>query len=128
MARITTTLLVLVILMNGAATIMDVSGLSEDLGVEMETGVSDRVDSTTNEIKDAFDPNVGSLESLASLALAAIGVFQIVIEGIFAAPTMMINILGGSQTVETVVTVLFAPMYAISTLEMISISLGTETV
>lgn len=114
--------------MNGAATIMDVSGLSEDLNVKMETGVSDKVNETVNDMKDAFNPNIGSLQSLMSLALAALGVFEIVIEGIFAAPTMVINILGGGEVVETVVTVLFAPMYVISTLELIAISLGNETV
>lgn len=128
MTRITTTVLVLVILMNGSATIMDVSGLSDDLNVEMETGVSDRVNETIDQIQGAFNPNIGSLQSLISLALAAIGVFEIVIEGIFAAPTMVTNILGGGQLVSTVVTVLFGPMYVISTLELIAISLGNPTV
>jgi len=128
MTRITTTVLVMVILMNGSATIMDVSGLSDDLGVEMETGVSDSVSETVDELKDAFNPNISGVESLISLSLAALGVFEIVIEGVFAAPTMLINIFGGSTIVETVVTVLFAPMYVISTLELIAVSLGNETV
>ena len=128
MSRITTTVLVAVILMNGASTIMDVSGLSEDLNVEMETGVSNEVQETIDDMKDAFNPNVGSVQSLISLALAALGVFEIVISGTFAAPTLVINILGGGQVVETVVTVLFAPLYAISTLELIAVSLGTQTV
>ncbi|MDR9380970.1 MAG: hypothetical protein RI560_04765 [Natronomonas sp.] len=128
MTRITTTVLVMVILMNSGATIMDVSGLNDDLGVEMETGVSDAVDETVEEMKTAFDPNIGSVESLISLSLAAIGVFEIVIEGVFSAPTMMINILGGGEVVETVVLGLFAPMYAISTLELVSITIGSETV
>lgn len=128
MTRITTTVLVMVILMNSGATIMDVSGLNDDLGVEMETGVSDAVDETVEEMKTAFDPNIGSVESLISLSLAAIGVFEIVIEGVFSAPTMMINILGGGEVVETVVLGLFAPMYAISTLELISVAVGTRTV
>lgn len=118
----------MVILMNGSATIMGVSGLSDDLGVEMETGVSDSVDQTVNDLKDAFDPNVSSVQSLISLALAAFRTFNIVISGIFAAPTMLINIFGGSQLVTTVITVLFAPMYVISTLELIAVSLGNETV
>ncbi|MDR9431757.1 MAG: hypothetical protein RI568_13805 [Natronomonas sp.] len=128
MTRITTTVLVMVILMNSGATIMDVSGLNDDLGVEMETGVSDAVDETVEEMKTAFDPNIGSVESLISLSLAAIGVFEIVIEGVFSAPTMMINILGGGEVVETVVLGLFAPMYAISTLELVSIAIGSRTV
>lgn len=128
MTRITTTVLVLVILMNGAATIMDVSGLNNDLGVNMETGVSDKVEDTINDVKDAFNPNIGSVESLISLSLAAIGVFEIVISGIFAAPPMLTNILGGGQLVETVVSVMFAPMYLISTLELVAISVGSETV
>jgi len=128
MTRITTTVLVMVILMNSGATIMDVSGLNDDLGVEMETGVSDAVDETVEEMKTAFDPNIGSVESLISLSLAAIGVFEIVIEGVFSAPTMMINILGGGEVVETVVLGLFAPMYAIATLELVSIAIGSRTV
>jgi len=82
----------------------------------------------TRELKEGFNPNIGSVQSLISIALAAIGVFEIVIEGAFAAPTLVINILGGGQLVETVVSVMFAPMYVLSTLEIISIALGTETV
>lgn len=128
MARITTTVLVVVILLNGSATIMDVSGLGDDLGVDMATGVSDSVDKTIDKADDAFNPNIGSLQSTMSLALAAIGVFEIVIEGVLAAPTLVTNILGGGEVANAVVTVFFAPMYVISTLELISISLGTETV
>lgn len=128
MARITTTVLVVVILLNGVATIMDVSGLSEDLNVNMETGVSHEVEETITDVKDAFNPNIGSVQSLISLALAALGVFEIVISGTLAAPTLVINILGGGTLVETVVTVIFSPMYVISTLELISVSLGTQTV
>jgi len=118
----------MVILMNGAATMMDVSGLSDDLNVEMETGVSDSVDQTVENLRNAFNPNISGVESLISLSLAALGVFQTVIEGVLAAPTMLINIFGGSQVVETVIVALFAPMYVISTLELIAISLGNETV
>jgi len=128
MTRITTTVLVLVILMNGAATMMAASGLSDDLGVNMETGVSDSVDQTVEDMENAFDPNISAVESLISLALAAFRTFQIVISGVFAAPTMLINIFGGSTFVSTAITVLFAPMYAISTLELIAITLGNETV
>jgi len=128
MTRITTTVLVMVILMNGAATIMDVSGLSDDLNVEMETGVGDSVEQTIEDLQNAFDPNISSVESLISLSLAAFRTFNIVISGVFAAPTMLINIFGGSQLVETVVTVMFAPMYVISTLELIAVTLGNETV
>lgn len=128
MTRITTTILVFTILLNGSATIMDVSGLSDDLGVEMETGVSDEVQESIERVQDAFNPNIGSLQSLISLSLAALNVIEIVIEGVLAAPTLLINILGGSTLVETVVTVFFAPVYVISTLEMIAMIGVGETV
>jgi len=112
MTRITTTVLVMVILMNGSATIMDVSGLSDDLGVEMETGVSDSVSETVDELKDAFNPNISGVESLISLSLAALGVFEIVIEGVFAAPTMLNNA-GVPSEITGLIQNLIALVYAI---------------
>lgn len=128
MTRITTTVLVLTLLLNGTATIMEASGLNDDLGVELNTGVDDAMDEVVTEMKKGFSPNVNIVESFISLALAALRVFQVVIEGVFAAPTLINNILGGSALVETVVAAFFAPMYIISTLELIALAIQYETV
>jgi len=128
MTRITTTVLIMMLLLNGSATIMIASGFSEDIGVEITTGVDDKMDQVVTELKQGFNPNVNVVESFISLALAAVRLFQTVVEGVFAAPTMMINILGGGTFVEVVVTAVMAPLYVISTLEILAIAIGNETV
>lgn len=128
MTRITTTVFIMLVLMNGSATIMDVSGLSEDLGVEIETGVDDRISEAVDELRNGFSPNANIVESFVGLAIAGGRVFLAVVEGIVAAPTLMINILGGGELVTTVVTVVMAPLYVISTLELLTIVIGNETI
>jgi len=128
MTRITTTVLIMMVLLNGSATIMEASGLNDDLGVEIRTGVDEKMGEIVNETNGAFDPNINVVESFISLSVAAINVFGLIIEGVFAAPTLMINILGGSSLVETAVTVFMAPLYIIATLEIIAIAIGNPTV
>lgn len=128
MTRITTTVLIMLLLLNGTATIMTASGLSEDLGVTLSTGVDDKMDSVVEELRQGFNPNVNVVESFISLALAAVRVFQVVVEGVFAAPTLIINLLGGGELVTVIVGVFMAPLYVISTLEILSIAIGNRTV
>lgn len=128
MTRITSTILVMMILLNGTTTVMEASGLSEDLGVTLAPGVSDAMDNVITEMKKGFSPNVNIIESFISLALAGLRLFQVVVEGLYAAPTMFINLLGGGSFVEAAVTVLFAPAYLISTLELLFIATGRDTV
>lgn len=128
MTRITTSILVMMVLLNGSVTVMDASGLSDDLGVQLETGVDDKMQSVVDELKKGFSPNVNVVESFISLAIAGLRVFQVVIEGVFAAPTAAINLLGGGSTVTAVVTAFFSPVYVISTLEILAIAIGNRTV
>lgn len=128
MTRITSTVLVMLLLMNGTATIMEASGLSEDLGVQINTGVDDAMDSLVNDMQRGFSPNVNIIESFVSLALAGVRVFQILVSAVYTAPVLMINILGGGSFVTTVVTVIMAPLYMISTLEILYMATGNDAV
>lgn len=128
MTRITSTVLVVLILMNGTATIMAASGFSADVGVQIAPGVTDTMDEVISEMRDGFSPEVSVIESFISMAVAAMRLFQVVVEGVYAAPTAMINLLGGGDLVGTIVTVLFAPMYLIATLEIMFIATGRDLV
>lgn len=128
MTRITSTILVMMLLMNGTATIMEVSGLSDDLGVQIETGVDDAMDRLVNDMQRGFSPNINIIESFVSLALASVRVFEILVNAVYVAPTLMMNILGGGELVNLIVTVFMAPMYLISTLEIVFLATGRDTV
>lgn len=128
MTRITSTVLVVLILMNGTATVMAASGFSADVGVQIAPGVTDTMDKVIDQMRQGFSPNVNVIESFISMAVAAMRLFQVVIEGVYAAPAAMINLLGGGTVVETTVMALFAPMYLISTLEIVFIATGRDMV
>lgn len=124
MTRITSTILVFMLLINGGVTIMESSGLNEDLGVELAPGVSEAMDDVTDRMQEGFQPNIGVVESLINLFLAGLGIFQVVIEGVFAAPSMFMNL----GFPDYIVSALFAPAYLISTLEMVFIATGRDLV
>lgn len=124
MARITTTILVVMLLMNGTVTIMAGSGLSEDIGVELAPGISDKMSEVVTEMKRGFSPNVNVVESFVSLAVAGVRLFQVVIEGTYAAPAAFLNLGFPAWFVVPVA----APLYLIATLEALFIALGRQSV
>ncbi len=120
MSRITSTLLIFLILTNGAVTVMEGSGLSDDLGVELAPGVDKAVDDVVKNAEDGFTASEGLGDTLFSLFAAAMGTFKILIEGVFSMPQMFLN-LGFPGWI---VWPLFAPVYVISTLEFIYAATG----
>lgn len=124
MARITTALLLLVVLLNGATGIMAASGLSDDIGIEATTGVGTEIDSIQNDIQDAFSADTSVVESLILLFLELKDVFAVVIQGAFAAPSLFMNLGFPSW----IVLPMFAPMYFVSVIELASVVTGRRTI
>jgi hypothetical protein len=124
MARITTTILVLMLLMNGTVTIMSSSGLSEDIGVELAPGISDKMETVVEEMKKGFSPNANVVESFVSLAIAGVSLFQVVVEGTYAAPSAFMNLGFPAWFVIPI----SAPLYLLATLEVLYIALGRQSV
>lgn len=124
MTRISSTVLVFMILLNGATTVMEASGLSEDMGITLAPGVSDAMDGVVTEMKQGFSPDIGVVESLISMLTAGLNLFWVVIEGLYAAPDMLMNI----GFPEWAVVSFFAPMYVIATLELLLIATGRDMV
>lgn len=124
MARITTTLMILLVLSNGAATIMAVSGLSDDLGVQLAPGISQQANSMVEEMQAGFQPDTTVAESLILVAIGVGRLFNILVSGLTALPTMLINLGGGGVVVTTIVTMLMIPAYIIGTIEMALLILG----
>lgn len=124
MTRITSTILVFMILLNGGVTIMEASGMSDDIGVTLAPGVDDAMDGVVSEMKKGFSPDVSVIESLISMLVAGGRLFKVVIEGVFAAPAMFMNL----GFPEWIVIPLFAPTYLISALELMYIFTGRRTV
>lgn len=124
MTRITSTILVLMLLMNGTVTIMAGSGMTEDVGVELAPGISDSMDTVTTEMKKGFAPDVTVVESLLSMLTAGLNLFQVLVEGLYALPTAFLNL----GFPEWIVVPLFAPAYLLSTLELVFIATGRDLI
>lgn len=124
MTRITSTILVFMVLINGGVTIMSSSGLSEDLGIDLAPGVDDAMDKVVSNAKDGFTATEGVGDTLFSLFAAAMGTFELLIKGVFSAPAMFMNLGFPSWFVIPV----FAPMYIVSTLELIYAASGRNLI
>jgi len=124
MTRITSTVMIFLILMNGGVTVMEASGLSEDLGVTLAPGISDAMNNVVENMRDGFSPDIGVIESLISMLTAGLNLFRVVIEGTYAAPQMFLNL----GFPDWIVSTFFAPMYVISTLELMFIATGRDMV
>jgi hypothetical protein len=122
MTRVTSTILIAVILMNGTVGIMASSGLQEDIGVQLAPGVSDSVDQSVDKAKSGLNADAGIGETLVSVILSGLLLFKGIIVGVFAAPTMFVN-LGFPAWV---VAPIAAPLYVIATLEFIFIATGRD--
>jgi len=123
MSRVTTTILIVMILTNGGVTVMEGSGLSDDLGVTLSPGI-DKTLEEINQDTEKFRTSEGLGDTLFALFASAGGIGEIVISGAFAAPGMLIN-LGFPGYI---VAPLFAPMYLLGSLELVSIFTGRRMI
>lgn len=124
MTRITTTILIVMVLLNGTVTVMEGSGLSEDIGVTLAPGVSESIDDVIKNAKDGFTASEGLGDTLFSLFAAAGGTFRVLISGVFSLPAMFLNLGFPSWMVLPI----FAPMYIVSTLEIIFAFTGRDMI
>ena len=120
MSRISTNILIILVLINGSIGIMDASGLSEDTGVHLNTGVSDKLDQSIQTAKDGFNPGSGIGETLFGLFVSAFYFFEALIMSVFSAPSLFINL----GFPEWFVVPLFAPLYIIATLDLVYAATG----
>lgn len=124
MSRIISSVLVFLILMNGTVTMMTASGLNEDLGVTLAPGIDDSMDNLIESMKDAFDPDAGLGQTLFSLFISAVTVGEIMIKGLAAAPQAFLSMGFPSW----IIFPLFAPMYMLSTLYLVYLATGRQSV
>lgn len=124
MTRITTTVFVMLLLMNGTVSIMSASGLSEDLGVELAPGISESMDEAVDKLREGFRPSAGIGDTLFTLFIAGLQVLNVIVNAITATPAMLMN-LGIPQWL---VIPLVVPLYAISTLELLYAATGRDLV
>lgn len=122
MTRITTTLLVMVLLLNGAVGVMEASGLANDLGVEFAPGVSDAVQDIKTDAQAGFSVSGGMGETLFSLFASGLGVFKLAVEVVFALPQLLRNL----GIPGYVVTFVMVPVYVISLLEFAYVATGRD--
>lgn len=120
MTRVTSTILIFLIILNGTVTVMQGSGLSEDIGVTLAPGVDKAINKAVGQAKDGFSASEGLGDTLFSLFVAAMSTVSALFNSVFAAPTMFTNLGFPSWFVWPV----FTPMYLISTLELIYVATG----
>lgn len=123
MSRITTTIVVVMLLTNGGVTAMESSGLADDLGVTLAPGIDQTMDDLTNDVEE-FRTSEGLGDTLFALFASAGNVMEIIISGAFAAPSMLLNL--GFPT--WLVVPLFSPMYVLGSLELVSIFTGRRMI
>jgi len=122
MTRVTTTILIVLVLMNGSVGIMASSGLSEDLGVELAPGVSGSMNDAVSTAQSGFSADAGVIQSTITLILSGVRLFQALISSVFAGPQMFMN-LGFPAWV---VLPIAAPLYIIAALEFIFLATGRD--
>lgn len=122
MSRISTSILVILILLNGSVGIMEASGLTEDIGVELDTGVGDSMDKAINHATNGFNPGDGAGSTLFGLFVSAFYFLNTLFNAIFSAPAMFMNLGFPSWFVVPI----FAPMYVIATLDLIYAATGRD--
>jgi len=103
---------------------MAASGMNEDLGVELAPGISDAMNQAVNELREGFSPSAGAGETLFSMFSAGLQVLRIMITAVGAAPTLFLNV----GFPPYIVLPLFAPIYVISTLELVYVGTGRDLV
>jgi len=124
MTRVTTTILIFLMLMNGTVGMMAASGLTSQLGVALAPGVSDTMDDVQDRAERGFSPASGFGETLFALFMSGITLIQGLIKGVFAAPQLFINLGFPPWTVIP----LMAPVYVIATLEILFMATGRDMV
>lgn len=122
MTRITTTVLIVMLLMNGTVTIIEGSGLAEDAGVEIAPGISERMDKVTNRAQEGFDPSKGAISTFIDVTLGARDLFMVLVEGMFALPAALRNMGLPSWFVNP----FFVPLYVVSVLEILYLVIGRQ--
>jgi len=120
MPRISSQVLIVLILLNGAVGIADAAGLSQDLGTQFDTGVSESLDKAIDQAKTGFSPDSGAGETLFSLFVGAFFFVQGMFEAVFSAPTLFMNL----GFPEWFVIPIFAPMYVIAALDFVYVAAG----
>jgi len=103
---------------------MAASGMNEDLGVELAPGISDAMNQAVNELREGFSPSAGAGETLFSMFSAGLQVLRIMITAVGAAPVLFLNV----GFPRWIVVPLFAPIYVISTLELVYVGTGRDLV
>lgn len=125
MSRITTTVLIMLVLMNGTVGIMAASGFNDSVGVSIAPGVEEQLDNTVENIEGAFSPaESGATGTLFNLFMGGVSVLVLVVEGTYAAPQMFINMGFPSW----IILPFFAPMYIVGTLEIVYVATGRDTI
>jgi hypothetical protein len=124
MTRISSTVFIVLMLLNASAGIMVASGLSDDLGVTLAPGVSEKINELTDKVEQGFSPSSGLGETLFTLFIAAILVFQLILDGVTLAPVMLTNM----GFPPWLILPMFAPMYVIGVLELIYVGTGRDTI
>lgn len=117
--RKATQILVFNLFLNGAATVVDASGLAEDLGVNPTTGASRSLQQAA-EAGQQISSSSGIAESLFSLVVAAIQTTTALVQASYAAPQMFNNL--GFPVWAT--TFIFAPIYLFGALALVHVATG----
>lgn len=118
--RMSSAVLIFLLLLNGSAGILVASGLAADMQINPSPGMSEEMDNVVDSARSGFSPNAGIGDTLIAMFIAAISLVSVIVKGVFLAPEMFLNLGFPAWFVLPI----FAPMYVVVVYDIIYVGTG----
>jgi len=112
--------LVILLMLNAAAVFLVAAGSGSVWGIELQTGMGAIVEEVNSAAQNITSGPVGLIQAVGGLAIAAVSLVVSLLTLVFAAPLLFQNL--GVPTFIT--TFLFAPLYIVVALDLVTIIRG----
>lgn len=117
--------LVILLMMNAAATFLVFAGSGAVWGVEMQTGIQSEVEQVNQSAQTIGSGPVGLIEAVGGLAVAAVSAIVKMLGLITVGGPMM---LGNIGVPDYIVAFVFGPIYVVVALDLITIIRGGPSI
>lgn len=111
---------IMMFVLNASVNFLAAAGSGEVWGVEMQTGVGETAQAVDQAARDIGSGPLGVVDAVAGLTIAAVNIAVSLLEMVFAAPTMFLNL----GVPGYIVTFLFAPLYVVVAIDLLAIFRG----
>lgn len=116
-------LVIMIVVLHASAGFISAIGVADDLGVDPETGVDEKIDSTVDSARDISAAN-GVGETLFGLILTAWNAASAILMLVVVFPLMLSNL----GVPSAILALVFAPLYIILGMDFINILLRVDLI